>query len=75
VVLNDLLDLLLKLGGDVALRDLLEEGLLGRREVRAELSLPLGDLVDGDRVKETVDTSVDDGDLDLHREGLVLALL
>ena len=24
---------------------------------------------------ETVDTGVDDGDLDLHREGLVLALL
>jgi hypothetical protein len=38
-------------------------------------SSPLGDLLDGDRVEETVHAGVDDGDLDLHRERLVLTLL
>jgi hypothetical protein len=41
----------------------------------SELAFPAGDLVDGDRVEKTVDTSVDDGDLDLHSQRLVLALL
>lgn len=40
-----------------------------------EGSLPLSDIVDGDSVQETVDTSVDDGDLDLDSQGLVLSLL
>ena len=95
MLLDDLLDLRLNLGGDVALRDLLEQGTLGGGEVSTELTLPARDLVDGDRVKlgeaelarvrvgagkaeetyKTVDTCVDDGDLDLHGEGLVLALL
>ena len=95
MLLDDLLDLRLNLGGDVALRDLLEQGTLGGGEVSTELTLPARDLVDGDRVKlgeaelarvrvgagkaeetyKTVDTGVDDGDLDLHGEGLVLALL
>ena len=44
-------------------------------QVRAELCLPAGDLVDRDRVEETVDTGEDDGYLDLGRERLVLALL
>jgi len=75
VLLDDLLDLALELGCDVTGGNLLEESILGGCEVATELSLPLGDLVDGDRVQETVDTGVDDGDLDLHGEGLVLTLL
>ena len=75
MLLNDLLDLALELGCDVALSDLGEKGAVGRGKVLTELSLPLGDLVDGNGVEETVDTGVDDGDLDLHGEGLVLALL
>ena len=51
VLLNDLLDLALELGRDVALRDLGEEGALGSGQVLTELSLPLGDLVDGDGVE------------------------
>ena len=75
MLLDDLLDLGHELGGDVALRDLGEERALGSGQVLKELSLPLGDLVDRDGVEQTVDTSVDDGDLDLSRERLVLALL
>ena len=75
MLLNDLLDLALELGRDVALSDLGEESAVGRGQVLTELTLPLGDLVDGDGVEETVDTSVDDGNLDLHGKGLVLALL
>ena len=88
MVLDDLLDLALQLRRDLAGRDLLKERALRRREVLAELALPLGDLVDGDGVElkvgkerslvkkydaythtathQTVDTSVDDGDLDLR---------
>ena len=51
VVLNDLLDLLLDLGSDLALRDLLEESAVGRGQVSAELSLPAGDLVNRDGVE------------------------
>lgn len=51
MVLDDLLDLALNLGRDLALRDLLEESGVRRSEVGTELRLPLGDLVDGDRVK------------------------
>jgi len=43
--------------------------------VSAELGLPAGDLVDGYRVEETVDTGEDDRYLDLGWERLVLALL
>ena len=51
MVLNHLLDLRLDLGGNLALRDLLEERTLGGGEVSAELTLPASDLVDGDRVE------------------------
>ena len=51
VVLDDLLDLRLELGCDRAGGDLLEERSLRRGQVLAELSLPLGDLVDGDGVE------------------------
>ena len=51
VVLDDLLDLALQLRRDLAGRDLLKERALRRREVLAELALPLGDLVDGDGVE------------------------
>lgn len=95
MLLDDLLDLLLNVTGNVSGGDGLEESDLLGGEVLTELSLPRGDLIDGNRVKlyherlsvqvrkiqkqdsthETVDTSVDDGDLDLHGHGLVLALL
>ena len=51
MVLDDLLDLALQLRRDLAGRDLLKERALRRREVLAELALPLGDLVDGDGVE------------------------
>lgn len=51
MVLNDLLDLGLDLGGDVADRDLGEELAVSRGQVSTELSLPLDDLVDGDGVE------------------------
>ena len=70
-----LLDLSLQLGGNDTFRDLLEELALRAGQVRAELGLPAGDLVDRNGVEETVDTGEDDRYLDLGREGLVLALL
>ena len=51
MLLNDLLDLGLELGCDRARGDLLQERALRRRQVLTELSLPLGDLVDGDGVE------------------------
>ena len=51
MLLDDLLDLRLNLGGDVALGDLLEESALSRGEVSTELAFPAGDLVDGDGVE------------------------
>ena len=51
MVLNHLLDLRLNLGGDLALRDLLEKGALSGSEVSTELTLPASDLVDGDGVE------------------------
>ena len=75
MILDDLLDLALKLRGNVAGSDLGEESALGGGKVFTELSLPLGDLVDRDGVEQTVDTSIDNGDLDLHGHRLVLALL
>lgn len=51
MVLDDLLNLALELRSDGTLCDLLQECRLSRRQVRAELSLPPGDLVDGDGVK------------------------
>lgn len=74
MVLNNLLDLGLKLGVDKSKSDLLEERILGGK-VTTELGLPLGDLVNRNRVEETVDTSVDDRDLDLSGQRLVLTLL
>jgi len=75
VILHDLLDFLFHLGGDRSGRDFLEQRLLGRVQVGTEFSLPSGDLVDGDRIEETVDTGVDDGHLNLGGKRLVLALL
>ena len=75
MLLNNLLNLGLNVARDVTRRDGLEQLGLLARQVLTEVRLPLGDLVDGDRVEQTVDTGVDDGDLDLHGEGLVLALL
>ena len=51
MLLDDLLDLGLDLGGDVTDGDLGEEGAVGASKVSTELSLPLGDLVDGDGVE------------------------
>jgi hypothetical protein len=50
MVLNDLLDLGLKLRVHVTLRNLAEERSLGL-EVLTEVGLPLGDLVNGDVVE------------------------
>ena len=51
MLLDNLPDLALKLGGDVALRNLGEEAALGGSQVLTELTLPLGDLLNGDGVK------------------------
>ena len=51
MVLDDLLDLGLGLGGDGALGDLLQELTLGGGQVSTELLLPAGDLVNGDGVE------------------------
>ena len=51
MVLYDLLDLRLDLGGDLALGDFLEETAVGGGEVRTELAFPASDLVDGDGVE------------------------
>lgn len=74
MVLNNLLDLGLQFRVNQPLGDLLEKDVLGG-EVLTELRLPLGDLVNRDRVEETIDTSVDDGNLDLGGKRLVLTLL
>jgi hypothetical protein len=92
VLLDDALDILLGLGGDGTLGDLLEQSLLGAREMLTELALPTNNLLNRDRIElqdmsesgcheehrpthQTVDTGVDDRDLDLGRKRLVLALL
>jgi hypothetical protein len=74
VVFDDLLDLSLKLRRNSTSRDFLKESRLAV-EVLTEVSLPLGDLVNRDRIEETVDTSVDNGNLDLSGHGLILTLL
>ena len=51
MLLDNLLDLRLHLGGDLALCDLFEESSLCRGQVSTELSFPLDDLFDGDGVK------------------------
>jgi hypothetical protein len=51
MLLDGPLNLRLQLGCDVPACDLLEQHGLARRQVRAELGFPLGDLVDGDRVE------------------------
>ena len=58
---NNLLEAGVDLGGHLTLGDLLEEVLLGRLEVEEEVGLPLSDVVDGDTVEETVDTSAAKG--------------
>ena len=75
MLLDDLLDLALELGCDRADSDFGQESTVSGSQVLTELSLPLSDLVNGNRVKETVNTCVDDGNLDFHGHGLVLALL
>lgn len=72
---DDRLDLGLEVLGHDTLGNLGEERLLLGLEVLLEVSVPLDDVLDGDRVEETVDTGVDERDHDLSRDGLVLALL
>lgn len=74
-LLNDRLDLGLKLLGHLSLADLREELLLRGVEVLLELVVPLDDPLDGDLVQHTVDTGVHNGYLDLSRDGSVLTLL
>lgn len=75
-VTNDLLELLLKLLGDLAL---LLDGLLdlgvAALQVSEEVRLPLENLGDGDGVKETVDTGEDKGNHVGNGHGGVLLLL
>lgn len=75
MILDGFLDLTLKFWCHGTGSDLLEESSLGSCEVLTELSLPLGDLVNGDGVEETIDAGVDDGDLDFGGQRLVLTLL
>lgn len=72
---DDRLDLGLEVLGHDTLGNLGEERLLLGLEVLLEVSVPLDDVLDGDRVEETVDTGVDERDHDFSRDGLVLALL
>ena len=51
MILDNLLDFTLNLGGDITLRDLLQQSRLCRGQVRTELTLPFCDLVDGDGIK------------------------
>ena len=50
MVLDDLLNLRLNLGGDLALGNLLEESALSGGEMCTELGFPAGDLVNRDGV-------------------------
>lgn len=91
VVLDNFLDFTFNIRRDITLRDLLQKRSLRGGQVSTELSFPFCDLVDGDGVKlwmelenpgaeehatyKTVDTGIDDGHLELHGQGLVLALL
>lgn len=59
MLLDDLLDLGLEVLGHDTLGDLGEHGLLLGLEVLLEVSVPLDNVLNGDRVKETVDTGVD----------------
>lgn len=73
---DDLLELSLELLGDLALLldGLLDLGVVAL-EVSKEVRLPLEDLGDGDAVKETVDTSEDQGNHVGNSHGGVLLLL
>lgn len=73
---DEVLDLGLKLLAEGTLRGKLvkEVGLVGA-EVSKEVLLPLEDLVDGDVVEVTVDTSEDEGNHLVDSHGLVLLLL
>lgn len=51
MLLDHLFDFALKVRGDVSGGNLFEESSLAGSQVRAEVSLPLGDLVDGDGVE------------------------
>jgi hypothetical protein len=75
VVLDDLLDVLFHVFSDGAFGDLLEKSSLRGGKVSTELALPADDLIDWYGIKETVDTRVDDGNLDFDGEGRILTLL
>jgi hypothetical protein len=51
MVFDNLLDFTLNLGGDITLRDLLQQSRLCRGQVRTELTLPFCDLVNRDAIK------------------------
>jgi hypothetical protein len=56
-------------------RNRLEQLLLARLEVLQEGSFPLSDIGDGNTIEETVNTGVDNGNLDFDSQRLVLSLL
>lgn len=74
MALDDALHLLLNLLGHDTLLNALEKLRLAL-QVLPEVLLPRDNVLNRDVVEKTVDTGVDDGDLDLGREGLVLTLL
>lgn len=74
-VADDSVELLFQFLGQLSLPlDSLESLILVRLEVSQQISLPLENLVDGDSIKETVDTSEDEWNhlLDSHRVILLL---
>ena len=72
---DDLLHLLLNLLGEDTTTELLEESRVLSLELLSERLLPGADLVDVDRVEETVDTGVDKRGHDLSWHRGVLRLL
>lgn len=74
MVLDNLLNLGLKFWCHSTSRDLLEEGRLSGREVFTELCLPFRNILNRNIIEKTIDTSIDDGDLNLDGQRLVLTL-
>jgi len=65
MVLNNLLDLGLKFWCHSTSRDLLKKGRLRSREVFTEFGLPFRNVFYRNIIEKTVDTSINNGDLNL----------
>lgn len=76
VVITDVTELSIEfLGEDTLSTDFFKDISVLSSNVANEILFPINDLVNGDLIEETVDTSKDDGDLGLDRQGRVLRLL